>query len=220
MSRYSRKAPGKGLTVQFSMIQIWLQTALMSETLCVITMTPPLNSLRAVTSASTVSRSRWLVGSSSSSRCVRLRPSSTKTTRDFWPPDSVWMSCSWCCPSRPKRPRALRTSWYLISGKVCIRKDTGVSFSPLARRTSLASWSQECWLYTPTLHMRDWRTSPLTGSRSCSMSLSRVDLPVPLAPTSATRESMLSPKSTSEKSSGPILPGVSDPSSPTIGLPL
>ena len=61
--RYSRKAPGKGLTVQFSMIQIWLQTALMSETLCVITMTPPLNSLRAVTSASTVSRSRWLVGS-------------------------------------------------------------------------------------------------------------------------------------------------------------
>ena len=35
--RYSRKAPGKGLTVQFSMIQIWLQTALMSETLCVIT---------------------------------------------------------------------------------------------------------------------------------------------------------------------------------------
>ena len=89
----------------------------------------------------------------------------------------------WGWAATGRREDEAGCTWYLISGKVCIKKETGVSFSPLASRTSLASWSHECWLYTPTLHMRDWRTSPCTGSRSCSISLSSVDLPVPLAPT-------------------------------------
>ena len=58
-------------------------TLLISSTLCVMTMTPPLKLRRPSTKQSTVSKSRWLVGSSSSSRCVLRRPSSTNTTRDF-----------------------------------------------------------------------------------------------------------------------------------------
>ena len=92
---YSANSPGKGLTSLSSMIQMVLHTAEMSDTLCVITITPPSNLLIAWIRQSTVSRSRWLVGSSSSSRCVRRSPSSTKTTRDFCPPESVVMSCSW-----------------------------------------------------------------------------------------------------------------------------
>mmetsp|Transcript_20628 Transcript_20628/g.62967 ORF Transcript_20628/g.62967 Transcript_20628/m.62967 type:complete len:514 (+) Transcript_20628:178-1719(+) len=108
MSRYSSNSPGNLLTLPSSMTQISLHTLLINSTLWVITMTPPSKARRPSTRQSTVSRSRWLVGSSSNNRCVRRRPISTKTTRDFWPPESVEISCRWWWPSRPKRPSALR----------------------------------------------------------------------------------------------------------------
>mmetsp|Transcript_2698 Transcript_2698/g.5703 ORF Transcript_2698/g.5703 Transcript_2698/m.5703 type:complete len:204 (+) Transcript_2698:413-1024(+) len=81
-SRYSSNSPLKGITEAGSspgaalpelpspgsMTQISLHTALISDMLCVITITPPLKFCSAVTRQSTVSRSRWLVGSSSSSK--------------------------------------------------------------------------------------------------------------------------------------------------------
>mmetsp|Transcript_49149 Transcript_49149/g.122142 ORF Transcript_49149/g.122142 Transcript_49149/m.122142 type:complete len:218 (-) Transcript_49149:1498-2151(-) len=110
-SRYSSNSPWKTFTSPPSITQISLHTALMSDMLCVMTITPPLKLRSAVTRQSTVSRSRWLVGSSSSRRCERCIPNSTKTTRDFCPPERVAISCSWWCPSSPKRPSMSRTCW-------------------------------------------------------------------------------------------------------------
>ena len=70
MSRYSSNSPGYRVTARSSITQIWLHTFEMSATEWVITITPPPNSCSAFTRQSTVSRSRWFVGSSSSSRCV------------------------------------------------------------------------------------------------------------------------------------------------------
>ena len=60
-----------------------------------------------------------------------------------------------------------------------------------------SSTSTECWWYLP-MSNAGWRvTLPLLAVSSPVMSFSRVDLPAPLGPTSAMRESQSTPKSRS-----------------------
>mmetsp|Transcript_49148 Transcript_49148/g.122133 ORF Transcript_49148/g.122133 Transcript_49148/m.122133 type:complete len:200 (-) Transcript_49148:1593-2192(-) len=87
-SRYSSNSPWKTFTSPPSITQISLHTALMSDMLCVMTITPPLKLRSAVTRQSTVSRSRWLVGSSSSSSSGSLSMARESARRMRQPPES------------------------------------------------------------------------------------------------------------------------------------
>mmetsp|Transcript_50603 Transcript_50603/g.108081 ORF Transcript_50603/g.108081 Transcript_50603/m.108081 type:complete len:137 (+) Transcript_50603:351-761(+) len=83
---------------------------------CEMTSIPPSKERSAWMSASTASRSRWLVGSSSSSRCGFCHMTCAKATRDFCPPESVLIRCSAMLPPRPIPPRCARISSGLALG--------------------------------------------------------------------------------------------------------
>ena len=70
----------------------------------------PSNSLSATASASRVARSRWLVGSSSSSRLGRCQTIMASTRRAFSPPLMVPTGCLTMSPLKLKLPRKPRRS--------------------------------------------------------------------------------------------------------------
>mmetsp|Transcript_10802 Transcript_10802/g.27305 ORF Transcript_10802/g.27305 Transcript_10802/m.27305 type:complete len:183 (-) Transcript_10802:172-720(-) len=148
---------------------------------------PPSNFDRAIINASTVSKSRWFVGSSSSSMCGRVYVIMASATRLFWPPDSDFTG--WTC-SLPVMPREERCPRILGIGSLgwCSLK---ISSADLLY-CSCSTW---CWLKRPMLMLLR-TTVPAVGSMSPWMSLSRVDFPTPLGPTRQMRLSIDSWKST------------------------
>mmetsp|Transcript_36580 Transcript_36580/g.82838 ORF Transcript_36580/g.82838 Transcript_36580/m.82838 type:complete len:97 (-) Transcript_36580:521-811(-) len=94
-----------------------------------MTRTPPSKSMMAMISASTASRSRWLVGSSSSSTWGSCHMIWAKATRDFCPPESVRIFCSARLPPRPILPRWDRISSGLALGYCFANASSGVRSS-------------------------------------------------------------------------------------------
>mmetsp|Transcript_25121 Transcript_25121/g.73587 ORF Transcript_25121/g.73587 Transcript_25121/m.73587 type:complete len:177 (-) Transcript_25121:459-989(-) len=155
------------------------------------------DSARCSCSQITASRSRWLVGSSSSSRCGRCHMICAKATLDFWPPDSVDIFWSAVLPPRPIDPRWARISSGLAAGNCLWNASSAVR--------ERSSWSTWCWLNRPMRSRAARVTLPRLGSRSPMMTLRSVDLPMPFGPTRATRELMSRPRLTRENRAG--LPG-------------
>mmetsp|Transcript_22097 Transcript_22097/g.68345 ORF Transcript_22097/g.68345 Transcript_22097/m.68345 type:complete len:204 (-) Transcript_22097:1405-2016(-) len=149
--------------------------------------TPPSKELIAMASASMVSKSRWLVGSSSSRMCGSLYASSAKASRLFCPPLRFLIGLVASCPESPNRPRNARASSSGISSsrrRMCVTASASVSMFSTLCCENIARRSLQCRLTQPSL-----------GIRSPRMSLRKVDLPAPFGPTIATRLSQSRPKS-------------------------
>eukprot|EP01139_Manchomonas_bermudensis_P024168 Amastigsp_a842133_121.p4 type:complete len:118 gc:universal Amastigsp_a842133_121:1298-945(-) len=78
-----------------------------------------------------------------------------------------------------------------LSGNFALRYAMGL--------TSMSSWSTKCCEKNPMRSLRARSMVPTVGSRCPAMSLSSVDLPVPLGPTSAMRDVIEIPKLTRSK---------------------
>jgi len=123
-----------------SKAQYSVTTFVRKYTSCDTTRTPPLNSLTASIKASTVSRSKWLVGSSMMRRWGWRYTTMEKARRDFCPPESPPIFCKARLPLRPREPRWLRISWSFISGNnVCMYWKGDCSWS----NRSAWCWSKE-----------------------------------------------------------------------------
>jgi len=166
-----------------------------------------------------IDRTNSLRTSSKSRMCGRCNDSTANATRDFWPPLRVPMGCSPVMPVIWKLPRCWRYSCSVFPGNLCARNWTGfivaISVStwccakyPLqvGGRVNRGSveWARKV-AYTRSLPLR--LTCPDSGANSPVKSLiltlaqcdlygtanknatHRVDLPAPLDPTIARRES-------------------------------
>mmetsp|Transcript_25421 Transcript_25421/g.79208 ORF Transcript_25421/g.79208 Transcript_25421/m.79208 type:complete len:223 (+) Transcript_25421:139-807(+) len=157
--------------------------------------TPPSNLFSAMARPSMVSRSRWLVGSSKSRMCGADQASSAKARRLFCPPLRFFTGCNARSPWRPKRPRYLRASSTVTSlvpsflmppgprRRMCTTESCSGSIISMWCCVKRASESLACLL-----------TAPSVGCKEPSSSFRKVDLPAPLGPTMATRESQSTPK--------------------------
>mmetsp|Transcript_73555 Transcript_73555/g.202047 ORF Transcript_73555/g.202047 Transcript_73555/m.202047 type:complete len:277 (-) Transcript_73555:634-1464(-) len=136
--------------------------------------TPPSKWLRAIARASIVSRSRWLVGSSSSKMCGERHASSAKARRDFWPPERNLMGLSARSPERPKRPRYLRASSTETPSEVRSR----MWLTELFSGSIISMW---CCVNLATISLACRPTWPSVGWISPVSSRRNVDLPAPSA---------------------------------------
>ena len=102
-------------------------------------MTVPSNSLSAMLSASRVVRSRWLVGSSSSSRFGRCQTSIARTRRAFSPPDSVPTGCCTISPVKRNEPRKSRSSCSRAAGPTSRARRTMCISGPSAGDSTSSS---------------------------------------------------------------------------------
>mmetsp|Transcript_3192 Transcript_3192/g.11555 ORF Transcript_3192/g.11555 Transcript_3192/m.11555 type:complete len:151 (-) Transcript_3192:1123-1575(-) len=140
-------------------------------------------------SASMVSRSRWLVGSSRHTRCGFVHVICANATRLFCPPDSVPIFCSARSPLMPNLPRCDRTASRLADGpNLCSMCSTG-----LRCRSSCATW---CCVKTAVRRRPLRVTWPEVALRLPRSRLSSVDLPAPFGPRIAMRLSVSTPNST------------------------
>ena len=158
-----------------------------------ISSSEPGNACSADSSASRLSRSRWLVGSSSTStlapECTRIASDSRRRS----PPESPSSGFSAASPLNRKRPSSARAS---------------LGLSPVERwaasstvRAPLAPSSSACWESSPTLTLCPRRSLPAASSCSPVSVWISVVLPVPLGPISET----CSPRSShSSKSSSSV----------------
>mmetsp|Transcript_28318 Transcript_28318/g.60720 ORF Transcript_28318/g.60720 Transcript_28318/m.60720 type:complete len:302 (-) Transcript_28318:451-1356(-) len=174
--------------VRSSQIQISFATWLINRMSWLTKTRPPSNSLTALASASMPSMSRWFVGSSRSKMWGTSRPSLARTTLDFCPSESSSILRICMGPLTPKRPRYLRCSSRGSLGYRLSKNSRGV--------ISRSRTSTKCWVKRPSLRCPWGRMSPRDGFSSPAMSLTRVVLPAPLGPTSATLESRSTPKLT------------------------
>mmetsp|Transcript_868 Transcript_868/g.2184 ORF Transcript_868/g.2184 Transcript_868/m.2184 type:complete len:197 (-) Transcript_868:194-784(-) len=146
--------------------------------------TPPLKSRMASTRPSMVSMSRWLVGSSITSRCGFRHSAMARLTRNFWPPESVRMS--WCgstSPERPKCPRCCR-----ICSSCRLEPSPGKrSSASLSGDRSPSSASRWCCAMYSILAPRCWSQRPDRGFSFPRRSLRSVLFPQPFLPSSAMR---------------------------------
>mmetsp|Transcript_46634 Transcript_46634/g.148918 ORF Transcript_46634/g.148918 Transcript_46634/m.148918 type:complete len:197 (+) Transcript_46634:113-703(+) len=163
------------------------------------TMTPPWKPSMAFTSASMVSMSKWLVGSSMISRCGFLYMAMARLTRNFCPPESVLMS--WFGSTSPESPKCPR----------CWRIRSSCEFEPSPGKRSSASCSGRespssdsrwcCAMYS--MRAPRWRLhEPVLGLSLPSSSLMSVLLPAPFLPRIAMRLLWSTEKLTPEKSAG------------------
>ncbi len=174
--------------------------------------TPPRNSCSCSSSHWITSMSRWLVGSSSSSRSGSQTSARASATRRFQPPESeasvasagsssrsrMW-STRWprLQPPRPRSragappcgaaelsslPTACETWWYSAS-----RRPASARPSATASYTVVFSFSGRSCASRATRRPGCRQISPASGSASPSTSFSSVDLPAPLRPIRQTR---------------------------------
>ena len=147
----------------------------------------------AVSSTSSVSKSRWLVGSSSSSRSASDATMAAIAARARWPglrrSSGRWTASA----SRPKCASNVRASDSSMPGRVW-RRNHGSS-GPVAP----TSWGR-CGSSRTLAAV--W-TAPWLGSSVPSSSCSSVVLPAPLAPVIATRSPPWSVRSTSRRTRAP-----------------
>mmetsp|Transcript_36510 Transcript_36510/g.79158 ORF Transcript_36510/g.79158 Transcript_36510/m.79158 type:complete len:278 (-) Transcript_36510:194-1027(-) len=155
---------------------------------CETRTTQPSKRLMPWISASTASMSRWLLGSSSSSTCGRLKVTRANATRLFCPPDSLYMRCMASSLGTPKEDRWLRIFSSGQSGNSCSRHSSGQS-----ARSRPSTW---CCENVAMRTVEDVRISPLVAASSPVISFSSVVLPAPFAPTSAMRLCGSTPKLT------------------------
>mmetsp|Transcript_13543 Transcript_13543/g.33239 ORF Transcript_13543/g.33239 Transcript_13543/m.33239 type:complete len:162 (-) Transcript_13543:415-900(-) len=148
--------------------------------------TPPLKVASPSMSALHASMSKWLDGSSSSRMCGLVHVILARATRFFCPPLSWYIGFSASSCGRPKDPRCPRSRSSFTSGYARCMEARGVS-----ARSMPSTW---CWLNTAsrTLGLRVmW---PWVGCRWPLIRPSSVDLPIPLGPTMAARDSRSRPK--------------------------
>ena len=151
---------------------------------------------------------KWLVGSSKSRMCGWLSEISAKVTRAFCPPERfrIAIVCAW--PSRPYRPSRFRTriddrkrdpTVLVLHGRVerlQILHRRNVHRQLRSSLRAAPTLSTKCCEYLPIRSFWLRRTSPLSGTKSPSISFTSVDFPIPLGPTIDTRDDMWMPKST------------------------
>ena len=99
----------------------------------------PSKSDSASASASRMSRSRWLVGSSSSSTLGLRQAISARARRARSPPENTSTAWKARWPEKYQRPRKLRMSWVEASGAMSRRWSIGVA---PARRLSTVCWAK------------------------------------------------------------------------------
>ena len=112
------------------------QTVRSSARSCDTSTRLPSNPASARVSAWRISRSRWLVGSSSSSRFGRRRTISASARRDFSPPENGPTGASAISPRKSKPPRKLRRSCSRACGSRP-QRDARAATPP---RRSCSSW--------------------------------------------------------------------------------
>mmetsp|Transcript_5711 Transcript_5711/g.14917 ORF Transcript_5711/g.14917 Transcript_5711/m.14917 type:complete len:277 (+) Transcript_5711:445-1275(+) len=136
--------------------------------------TAPEKRLTASMSTSMVSRSRWFVGSSSTTRCGGSHASSQKATRLFCPPESVRILRKAPPSTMPNVASFARASRSLVPGNLCRM----CSSADLLR----SSWSTWCCAKQTTRAIRFSDASPESTGSSPVIARSSVVLPAPLAP--------------------------------------
>mmetsp|Transcript_136006 Transcript_136006/g.235940 ORF Transcript_136006/g.235940 Transcript_136006/m.235940 type:complete len:331 (+) Transcript_136006:892-1884(+) len=147
------------------------------------TTTAPLKLLSASVRLSTVSMSKWLEGSSSSSRLCGTSANRANATRAFSPPERYPISRIDLSPDNPKAPIVVRVS---------LAVSRGLCSSPAICTTSTAilSWgsscARSCWKKpslspSPSLRLPDFK------GRSPDSARSIVDFPAPLGPLTTMR---------------------------------
>ena len=144
-------------------------------------------------SQATPSTSRWLVGSSRTSRSHSCTSSAASATRRRSPPDIVATVLSRPTSCRPSPSSTSRTR--ASPAQVC---------SAASPRT--AWWAVRCsptrtsWVSTPTRSPPAWVTRPDCGSSTLTRVLSSVVLPPPLRPTTPIRSPSEMPSDTASSS--------------------
>mmetsp|Transcript_28460 Transcript_28460/g.71308 ORF Transcript_28460/g.71308 Transcript_28460/m.71308 type:complete len:305 (-) Transcript_28460:154-1068(-) len=169
---------------------------------CDTSTTPPWNAWTASASAATASRSRLLVGSSSTSRCGLAKETAASATRERWPPLSAPAGTPCCAATTPQPARCPRSSC-----SCCVLPSPGNRANMKASGVlSYASWSAWCWLTSATRAPRFSVTTPCVGSRWPSITFTNVVLPSPFSPSKHTRDSLSKDMSTLAKRSA-SMPG-------------
>ena len=138
------------------------------------TRTAPENSCRAMVKARRISRSRWLVGSSSSSRLGFCQAISARARRAFSPPEKFNTGSSTRTPRKSKPPRKSLRVCSRSPGAIRCRCSNG-----LACGSSESSW---CWAKYPMARFSPRSRRPPSSGRSPARVLISVDLPAPLGP--------------------------------------
>mmetsp|Transcript_27176 Transcript_27176/g.54684 ORF Transcript_27176/g.54684 Transcript_27176/m.54684 type:complete len:279 (+) Transcript_27176:391-1227(+) len=144
------------------------------------TTTAPANSRRAVARTSTVSMSRWFVGSSRYKSVGSVQVIAQRMTLDFCPPLSLPIGSHDMPSTIPNCPRRDRISASLWPGNCALRSSVGVRLR--------SSCSTKCWAKSAERTERFTSTEPRVGASCWVISFSSVDLPQPLAPKIPTLE--------------------------------
>mmetsp|Transcript_11648 Transcript_11648/g.36030 ORF Transcript_11648/g.36030 Transcript_11648/m.36030 type:complete len:211 (-) Transcript_11648:227-859(-) len=134
-------------------------------------------------SASMASRSKLLVGSSSTTRWGRSYETAAMATRERCPPLSERTTAICCSASTPAPAMQLRSSRSCASlpspGKRASMNSSGVA--------SRSSWSAWCW-FTSAMRAPGARdTQPSVGSSVPTSTLTSVDFPAPFSPSRHSR---------------------------------
>mmetsp|Transcript_65890 Transcript_65890/g.189586 ORF Transcript_65890/g.189586 Transcript_65890/m.189586 type:complete len:230 (+) Transcript_65890:120-809(+) len=157
--------------------------------------TPPSNLFKAIAKPSIVSKSKWLVGSSNSRRCGVLQASSAKASRLFWPPLRCFTGCSARSPCKPKRPKYFRASSTVTSLVPSVLMPPAPNLLMCTTAfSSISMLSTWCCVNLAKESLGCLLTEPSVGIKEPSSSFKKVDLPAPLGPTTAMRESQSTPK--------------------------
>ena len=142
--------------------------------------TVPSNSLSAIARASRVARSRWLVGSSSSSRLGRCQTIMASTSRAFSPPLMVPTACWTISPVKWKLPRKLRRSCSRADGAGQSRASRNMCSSGVSSGAQHVEFLLREVADGQALALGDRAGRAAAASRA--IVLTSVDLPWPLAP--------------------------------------
>ena len=155
-----------------------------------------------------VSRSRWLVGSSSSSSSLGTNNARARFRRMRQPPDRVATGCSLICSEKPSpasssftracelaSPAASSCSWpsamAIPSPSACARaspsRSLASSMSAASTNSQAATADDGIACSRRTMRIGGSSISPESTTASPTIAASSVDLPLPLGPTRATR---------------------------------
>mmetsp|Transcript_24635 Transcript_24635/g.97778 ORF Transcript_24635/g.97778 Transcript_24635/m.97778 type:complete len:201 (-) Transcript_24635:598-1200(-) len=178
------------------MAQSSVQQAARKARLWLTTTTAPAYASSAAASASSAGMSRWLVGSSRRTTCGCAHVSAASESRAFWPPESA-RSGSVAAPAMPNLPSLARAASAETPNRAA--RYAAVVASRGASARSASAWSCRANATVtrgPTRspvpasrrRLGARSSSPTHGSRRPAMVRRSVVLPLPLSPTSATRE--------------------------------
>ena len=151
-----------------------------SQTLAIISrscdtkMTAPSNSCNARLNAWRISRSKWLVGSSSTNTFGRCHTMSAKVRRARSPPENNLLGVSMRSPRKSKLPKNARKS----ASDVLPAKRCSIRMGD-ASPSRLSIW---CWLKYPSTRLSATFRVPDKTGNSPTKPLITVDLPAPFIP--------------------------------------